>query len=68
MKITLEPTEYLDMDSVISLNRGTHTVMISVPDDDMDIDEVFKLLILPALCGMGFHREKIDKYLEGGEI
>jgi hypothetical protein len=60
MKITLEPTDSLDIDP-----RYSHsTVTVEIPYDPDSIGEIIKNLIIPVLLGSGFQRETIDKYIE----
>jgi hypothetical protein len=58
MKITLEPTE---------LDQSPHNlhprVTIETCYDDMTIEEIVENLVVPALLGMGYQRETINKYL-----
>jgi len=58
MKITLEPTE-LDQSP-----QNLHPrVTIETCYDDMNIEEIFENLIVPAVLGIGYQRETINKYL-----
>jgi hypothetical protein len=58
MKITLEPTE-LDQSP-----QNLHPkVTVETCYDDITIDEIMENLIIPALLGIGFQKETIDKYL-----
>jgi len=60
MKITLEPTYSQDIDP-----RYSHPkVTIETFYDDHDMGEIIKELVIPALLGLGFQRDNIDKYIE----
>tara|TARA_R110000796_G_scaffold131537_1_gene247070 strand:+ start:66 stop:251 length:186 start_codon:yes stop_codon:yes gene_type:complete len=59
MKITLEPT-YPSFEA----STTSPTVIIELPFDDLDIEEVMDHLIKPALISYGFLSETIDTYFE----
>jgi hypothetical protein len=59
MRITLEPTEpLLETDKPETRNA---VVTITMPFDDMDIDQIIENLIKPALLAYGFHHDTVDK-------
>jgi hypothetical protein len=54
MKITLEPTIDLDYPSC----------SISIPNDDLSINDLFERLINPALLGIGYYQKSINEYYD----
>jgi hypothetical protein len=60
MKITLEPTDSLD----INPRYSPASVTVEIPYDPDSIGEIIKNLIIPVLLGSGFQRDTIDKYIE----
>jgi len=58
MKLTLEPTELLLETSKPETTNAV--VTISMPFDDMDIDQIIDNLIKPALLAYGFHAETVN--------
>jgi len=55
MKIELTPT---DLDSY-----PRSKVSIDYPIDDLDMNQILKELIIPALLAAGFQHETIKKYI-----
>lgn len=51
MKITIEPTSNQDD---VKLDMKYPTVTISLPDDDLNLDDVLLMLINPALQAFGY--------------
>jgi len=59
MRITLEGTRKSGR-----VEHDQPTVTIEVDDDDLSVTQVMEMMVLPALEGMGFHRDSIKSYFE----
>ena len=53
MKITIEPTS----------SNNYPTSSISVIRDDLTINELLELLVVPAIIGIGFNQETVREYI-----
>jgi hypothetical protein len=61
MKITIEPTE--QSDPAAPPNCLAPVVTISLPSDDLTVEDVMENLVIPALLASGYQKATIDAYL-----
>lgn len=61
MKITIQPTQD---QSEKEPDSQQPTISIEVPGDDMNINEFFNNLIIPALKASGYNQDTINAYLD----
>lgn len=61
MKITIEPTSNQD-DAKPDMKYPT--VTISLPDDDLNLDDVLEMLVNPALQGFGYSFANVVQHRE----
>lgn len=59
MKITIQPTQKPE-----SIETTHPLVTVEIPFDHLTMHQMLEDLIIPALKGMGFHQNTIDKYID----
>jgi len=59
MRITLKPTQHPE-----SVEATHPTITIEIPFDHLTMHQMLEQLVVPALKGVGFCDETIDKYID----